>query len=126
MSSLSQDLSMLFPLFQIQETHIGPLSDHAILLCAQNPLRWALWLAFNAVPNESVWISTVKANLLQSAGIPVVLGNATVIEVFQSPLLNFRDHGPLVQQAWYGGGQATITHDWTVIEVLLLTEGATF
>lgn len=126
MSSLSAEISALFPLFQVQETRVGPVSDHAVQLCAQNSLRWALWLAFNAVPNENVYISTLQSQILQSAGIPVVIGDATAVRVFQSPLLNFRDHGPLVQQAWYGGQQATITHDWTVIEVLLLSEGGAF
>lgn len=126
MSSLSAELSALFPLFQIVETRVGPVSDHAVQLCTQNSLRWALWLAFNAVPNQNVYISTRTDQILQSAGIPVVLGDSAQIEVFQAPLLNFRDHGPLVQQAWYGGQQATITHDWTVIEVLLLTEGAVY
>ena len=120
MSSLSQALSDLGPLFEVRETFIGPITATEVQLCTKNPLRWALTFGVNPPLNVLLFASTIPGNPTQAKGLLVAASNASQIVFVRSPELSFRQWGPLVQQAWYGGGVSTQQQNWTVMEVLLV------
>lgn len=127
MSSLSSQLTALFPLFQVQETVLTQAANEPLVqLVKTNPLRWLLWAtAYTASgTNSSLW-GTNPANVAAGNGQILPLSNSANIS-FAALALSYRQHGPLVQSAIYGGyfpGVAPMGNTiWTTIELLLTSE----
>lgn len=124
MSSLSQELSALGPLFQVLETLVPQTSAQAtVQLVPANPMRWGLVIGAPIGPSAGgiidPVISTDAGNITSGAGLGFGGTGASV----QTKEFWFRRHGPLAQSIWFGGAlngtKPGSTVKWTVIEILL-------
>lgn len=125
MSSLSSDLSLLGPLFEVRETLVtrNPLGG-AQLLVPSDPRRWKIIISVPGSITHDYYVATNPSTINNGGGWPV---SRLVAAGVYSPVpfaADFRTDGPLVQQAWYGaalnGSGVSDAFAWTIFEVLLV------
>lgn len=94
---MSEQLASLVGDFVIRETAktVAPASN--TLLCGPDPTRWALELAF--CPSGSAMVVNTNGN-------PSASNGKALSSVLLPLIYNFRDHGPIVNVAWFGNGNA--------------------
>lgn len=116
MSSISEALGPLPSQFRLTHTIINQVGGaDSPPLCQPDPLRWALILGAPFLTNGTF---TTGFIWLDSSTNAVPLG--IPIQASASPFnINFRDHGTLVQQQWFGNAVNSALVHWPVIEILI-------
>lgn len=124
MSSLSQELSALGPLFQVSETTVTvPSTGGNQLMIPANPMRWSFRAVMSAQQSAVVFVSTSANGVANGQGFAYGTGAFNTGGGLQGVSLNFRDDGPLVQSEWHIGLKAGTTMPTavlvTIFQVLL-------
>lgn len=116
MSQLSQELSLLFPTWNIVESTAMPVASGGghTQLVQMNPLRWGVIFSLPPNPGSTAWvlIATQTATLDANTGLSIP-DTGGMLEFW------YRRHAALCQQAWYAVGMnGTPQLPMTVIEIL--------
>lgn len=116
MSSLSQELSALGPLFQVLETTVTvPSTGGSQQLVPANPMRFSFRAVVSNQPGAIIFMSTSPAGVLAGQGFAFGTGVFNTGGGLQGVSLNFRDDGPLAQSSWQIGLKAGTTMPTAVV-----------